>query len=86
MPLKKTPSRKRSKATTQKKKPRRATARRTPNLAAGDLDAMAERLDMMLPEVMSRIAAVEHMMIEKKLCSHTDLRNARRFIDEQESW
>ena len=48
------------------------------------LDAMGERLDMMLPEVMARIAAVEHVLIEKKVCVHADLLAARQFIDEQE--
>jgi hypothetical protein len=47
---------------------------------------MSERLDMMLPEVMARIAAVEHVLIEKKVCSHEDLLRARQFIDEQESF
>ena len=41
---------------------------------------------MMLPEVMARIAAVEHVLIEKKVCSHEDLLRARQFIDEQESF
>lgn len=50
------------------------------------LDAMSERLDMMLPEVMARIAAVEHVLIEKKVCLHEDLLRARQFIDEQESF
>jgi hypothetical protein len=46
---------------------------------------MSERLDMMLPEVMARIAAVEHVLLEKKVCSHDDLLRAREFIEEQES-
>jgi hypothetical protein len=50
------------------------------------LDALSERLDMMLPEVMARIAAVEHLLIEKKMCSHEDLLSARQFINEQESF
>jgi len=50
------------------------------------LDGMSERLDMMLPEVMARIAAVEHVLIEKKVCLHEDLLSARHFIDEQESF
>jgi hypothetical protein len=41
---------------------------------------------MMLPEVMARIAAVEHVLIEKKVCSHEDLLSARQFINEQESF
>jgi hypothetical protein len=50
------------------------------------LDVLSERLDMMLPEVMARIAAVEHVLISKKLCSLEDLVKARKFIDEQESF
>ncbi|MEX0829853.1 MAG: hypothetical protein WD032_06390 [Nitrospirales bacterium] len=49
------------------------------------LDALSERLDMMLPEVMARIAAVEHVLISKNVCSLEDLLKARKFIDEQES-
>jgi len=48
------------------------------------LDAMSERLDMLLPEVMARIAAVEHVLIEKKVCLYEELLIARKFIDEQE--
>ena len=86
MSQKKTPPPKRSKHSPQTKTPRRATSRRTPKLDTESIDTLAERLDMMLPEVMSRIAAVEHIMVEKGLCSHADLRKARQFIDEQESW
>ncbi len=86
MPSKKTPPPKRSKRSSQTKKPRRVVSRRAPKLDTTALDAIGERLDMMLPEVMSRIAAVEHVMVEKGVCSHADLRSARQFIDEQESW
>ena len=86
MPSKTIPPSKRPKATTQKTKPRRASTRRSQNVNTESLDTIAERLDMMLPEVMSRIAAVEHVMIEKGVCSYSDLRRARKFIDEQESW
>ena len=86
MSLKKPSQSKRSKRSPQTKKPRRSATRRTPNIDTESLDALVERLDMMLPEVMSRIAAVEHLLVEKGLCSHADLRRARQFIDEQESW
>jgi hypothetical protein len=86
MPSKKTHPSKGSKRNIQKKKPPGVATRRTPKLNTEALDAMSERLDMMLPEVMSRIAAVEHVMVEKGVCSHADLRRARQFIDEQESW
>ena len=86
MPSKKNQPTKRSKIKTQRKPPRRIVPRQAKKLEAEALDALAERLDMMLPEVMSRIAAVEHVMVEKGMCSHTDLRQARQFIDGQESW
>ena len=70
----------------QPKKLRRLSSSRAAHVDPEALDAMSERLDMMLPEVMARIAAVEHMLIEKKVCSHEDLLRARQFIDEQESF
>jgi len=70
----------------QPKKVRRMASSRAPHVDSEALDAMGERLDMMLPEVMARIAAVEHVLIEKKVCSHEDLLSARQFIDEQESF
>ena len=69
----------------QPKKLRRMPASRPAHVDQEAFDAMSERLDMMLPEVMARIAAVEHVLIEKKVCLHEDLLRARKFIDEQES-
>ena len=45
---------------------------------------MNERLDIMLPEVMFRIAALEHVLVEKGFCSPDQLSAARQFIQEQE--
>lgn len=42
---------------------------------------ISEALDIMLPELSARIAALEHLLIEKQLCSREDLRRARAFID-----
>ena len=67
------------------KTPRRLASSRAAHVDARGLDALSERLDMMLPEVMARIAAVEHVLIEKKVCLHEDLLRARKFIDEQEN-
>jgi len=77
-----------SKALRPKSQPKKVPRLGSSPAAQGDmeaLDAMSERLDMMLPEVMARIAAVEHVLIEKKVCLHDDLLKARQFIDEQES-
>ncbi len=80
------PPRKGSKRRSQPKKPRRLASSRAAHGDAEALDAISERLDIMLPEVMARIAAVEHVLIEKQVCSHDDLLRARQFIDDQESF
>ena len=74
------------KAKSRPKKVHRMASSRAGHVDPEALDAMGERLDMMLPEVMARIAAVEHVLIEKKVCLHEDLLRARQFIDEQESF
>jgi len=55
-------------------------------VTAQALDALTERLDIILPEVMMRIAAVEHLLVEKGYCSHEQLVGARQFIQEQEAF
>ncbi len=42
---------------------------------------MAETLDIMIPELTARLAAVEHLLVEKQICSHEDLGQSREFID-----
>lgn len=41
------------------------------------LDELTERIDIVLPEVTARVAALEHLLLELKLCTHDDLRRAR---------
>jgi hypothetical protein len=86
MGMKNKNSSKRLNPKSQPKKLRRLPSSRAAQVDPEALDAIGERLDMMLPEVMARIAAVEHMLIVKKVCSHEDLLKARRFINEQESF
>jgi hypothetical protein len=43
-----------------------------------------ERIDVVLPEVAARVAALEHLLLELKLCTKEDLRNAREFVRIQE--
>ena len=38
----------------------------------------------MVPELTARIAALEHLLMEKGLCTRDDLIRARRFVDDQE--
>ena len=49
------------------------------------LDELTERIDVVLPEVTARVAALEHLLLELKLCTHDDLRRARQFVREQEA-
>ncbi|MDR4493119.1 MAG: hypothetical protein R3B74_01610 [Nitrospirales bacterium] len=63
---------------------RRRTTR-SPAVTVKTLDALNERLDIMLPEVMFRIAAIEHILVKNQLCSYEELVNARQFIQEQEA-
>ena len=63
-----------------RRKRRRAPAR-PGKLTTRSLDAIGEAITIMLPELAARMAAVEHLLIEKQLCSHDDLVRSREFID-----
>ena len=45
---------------------------------------LMERIDVVLPEVAARVAALEHLLLELKLCTMEDLRRAREFVRLQE--
>ena len=49
------------------------------------LHELTERIDIVLPEVTARVAAVEHLLLELKLCTRDDLRRAREFVRMQEA-
>lgn len=49
------------------------------------LDELTERIDIVLPEVTARVAALEHLLLELNLCTRDDLRRARQFVREQEA-
>ena len=61
--------------------PRRSVASRPEDVATRRLNELAETLDIMLPELTARIAAVEHLLVEKQLCTHEDLVRSREFVD-----
>jgi hypothetical protein len=82
---KRTPSSKKVTPIREKKSPRRSRPSGAPKVTVKTLDALSEWLDMMLPEVMFRIAAMEHVLVKNQLCSYDELVNARQFIQEQES-
>ncbi len=78
-----TPARKKMTPARQTKSQSTRTAR-VSNPTGKSLEALNERLDMMLPEVMFRIAALEHLLVKNQLCSYEELVNARQFIQDQE--
>ena len=48
------------------------------------LQEVIERIDIVLPEVAARVAALEHLLLELKICTQDDLRSAREFVRVQE--
>lgn len=78
----------------QRKEGRRRPARRLKKGAAARsgaaglsrrLDELIERIDVVLPEVTARVAALEHLLVELNLCTLDDLRGAREFVRIQET-
>jgi hypothetical protein len=67
-----------------KKQPQRSPVLRASTAIVNTLESLNERLDIMLPEVMFRIAAIEHVLVKNQLCSYEELLNARQYIQEQE--
>jgi len=49
------------------------------------LEDLREQVDIMLPEMTARIAALEHLLLEKQLCRREDLIDARQFVRMQEA-
>ena len=49
------------------------------------LQDLCEQVDIMLPEIIGRIAALEHLLFEKQLCSRKELIAARQFVRMQEA-
>ncbi len=49
------------------------------------LQDLREQIDIVLPEVMARVAALEHSLLEKQLCTKADLHRAREFVRLQEA-
>ena len=49
------------------------------------LEDLREQIDIVLPEVTGRIAALERLLIEKRLCTRAELIDARAFVREQEA-
>ena len=46
----------------------------------GRLNELAEQIEIMIPEMTARIAALEHLLLEKHLCTREELVGAREFV------
>jgi len=77
------------KKTRLRRSPRRQPVGRTRSGAsAKDRDSglyrrltdVTEQIDIMVPEVMARIAALEHLLLEKHVCTREDLVRAREVV------
>lgn len=44
------------------------------------LNDLIEEIDIMVPELTARVAALEHLLIEKQLCRREELVRAREFV------
>jgi Holliday junction resolvasome RuvABC endonuclease subunit len=66
-------------------------AKKKPAAKRGDsglsvrLQDLREQVDIVLPEMAARIAALEHLWLEKQLCTRKDLIDARQFVRMQEA-
>ena len=49
------------------------------------LQDLREQVDIVLPEMAARIAALEHLLLVKQLCTRKDLIDARQFVRTQEA-
>ena len=81
MPSEKKSTRKQGKRRRQAGRERRLSSSRPSKAATSSLATMAETLDIMIPELTARLAAVEHLLIEKQICSHEELVRSREFVD-----
>src|SRR2546428_13905964 len=76
---------------TQQRPARKMSARKRAHVTAASpaktddrrLAEISETLDIMLPTPTSRIAAVEHVLVETEICDREELLEARAFVDER---
>lgn len=62
-----------------------AVAKRRDSGLSRRLEDLREQIDIILPEMTARIAALEHLLLEKNLCARRDLIDARQFVRMQEA-
>jgi Holliday junction resolvasome RuvABC endonuclease subunit len=64
---------------------KRSAAKREDSGLSVRLQDLREQVDIVLPEMAARIAALEHLLREKQLCTRQDLIAARQFVRIQEA-
>lgn len=62
-----------------------AVAKRGDSGLSRRLEDLREQVDIILPEMTARIAALEHLLLKKNLCDRKDLVDARQFVRMQEA-
>jgi hypothetical protein len=62
-----------------------SAAKREDSGLSRQLQDLREQVDIVLPEMTARIAALEHLLLEKQLCTRKDLIDARLFVRVQEA-
>lgn len=63
----------------------RSASKRADSGLSRKLQDLREQIDLVLPEVTARVAALEHLLVELNLCTLDDLRGAREFVRIQEA-
>jgi len=64
---------------------KKSVAKREVSGLSRRLQDLREQVDIVLPEMTARIAALEHLLLGKQLCTRKDLIDARQFVRMQEA-
>ena len=80
MPPKKKLSPKSAKSAPVPQKQRGNSAKSRDSQLSRRVNDLIEQIDIRVPEMAARIAALEHLLLEKQLCTREDLVNAREFV------
>ena len=85
MSIKRIVSRKRVQARSVGRAKKGSAAKEGNSWLSRRLQDLREQVDIVLPEMTARIAALEHLLLEKQLCTRKDLIDARGFVRTQEA-
>jgi Holliday junction resolvasome RuvABC endonuclease subunit len=85
MSIKRIVPRKRVQGRTVSRVKKESVVKRRDSELSRRLRDLREQVDIVLPEMTARIAALEHLLLEKHLCARKDLIDARQFVRMQEA-